>query len=89
MKTNETNTISYKVKSNFKQLLFIEIIKLIEYMTKVFIACSIFFLFLSVFTYNLQIQTHDYNKKDSLLQCVEIVQVNTFKDTIESYLYDR
>lgn len=81
---NETNTISFKVKSNFKQLLFIEIIKLIEYMTKVFIACSIFFLFLSMFIFNLEIQefNHDFTK---IQKRTCVIQQTSLIETIYTY----
>ena len=51
------------------------------------ISCSVFFLFLSVFVFNLQIQHHSSN--GNLTSFTDIVQVDTFKDNIEAYFLDR
>lgn len=81
MKT-ETATLSYKIKQESKLLKYM--LNLLNYALKVFVGCSIFFLLLSIFTFNLEIQ--EFNGNYTQVQhrtC--IIQQATLLETLYSY----
>ena len=51
------------------------------------VSCSIFFLFLSVFIFNLQIQHHLPN--GNMSSFTDIVQVDLFQDNLKAYFFEQ
>ena len=87
MTTNETNTISFKLNNSsnelkqfIKQLLSTAIINLIGSI----ISCSVFFLFLSIFIFNIEIQefNHDFTK---IQKRTCVIQQTSLIETIYTY----
>ena len=87
---NETNTISFKLNNSgnelkqfIKKLLSTALISFIG----AIISCSIFFLFLSIFIFNLQIQHHLPN--GNMSSFTDIVQVDLLQDNLKAYFFER
>ena len=51
------------------------------------VSCSVFFLFLSVFIFNLQIQHHLSN--GNMSSFTDIVQVDLFQDNLKAYFFEQ
>ena len=90
MKTTETNTISFKLNNSSNELkLFIKKLlstALISFIGSI-VSCSVFFLFLSVFIFNLQIQHHLPN--GNMSSFTDIVQVDLFQDNLKAYFFEQ
>ena len=90
MKTTETNTISFKLNNSGNELKQF-ILKLLQTALISFIgaivSCSVFFLFLSVFIFNLQIQHHLPN--GNMSSFTDIVQVDLFQDNLKAYFFEQ
>jgi len=85
--TNETNTISFKLNNSTNELkrnIIVAILGVLYYICKCLIACSIFFLFLSMFIFNLEIQK--FNSDFTKIESKTIInQVDTLSNNIKYY----
>ena len=79
----ENITISYEAFNMTKHYS----IKLLDHMVKSFISAGVFFIFLSIFTYNLQLQTMDVST-GKITKAYDIVQVNTLANNLKSYFLE-
>ena len=59
---------------------------LVLFTIKSFIACSMFFLFLSIFTFNLQVQHHESN--GNLKDYTSIIQVDELYSNLHAYFLE-
>jgi len=69
-------------------ILFNYLLQLTDHAIKSLITIAILFIFASIFTFNLQIQNMDVNT-GKIKQAFDIVQVNTFKENLHSYFYEK
>lgn len=90
MATNETNTISFKLNNSSNELKQF-ILKLLQTalisLIGSIVSCSVFFLFLSIFIFNLQIQHHLPN--GNMSSFTDIVQVDLFQDNLKAYFFEQ